>query len=154
VPLWRGGALSPLVPDRRGRQLVLADLLQDVLRQPLDALVLPGEDDLLVAGRNHFLAHQELEQQVERALFHLERVELAVDGLERERLVHVFLVRALRDEDTSGLQHVRRDALVEPAFAAHALPLEVARKIRVGVRVGILEVDVDGVTEGLARRDR
>ena len=66
----------------------------------------------------------------------------------------IFLVRALGDEHPDRLQHVRRDALVEPAFAAHALPLEIPRELGVRVGVRILEVDVDGVVKRLAGSNR
>jgi hypothetical protein len=125
-----------------------------VLGQALDALVLPGEHDLLVTRRDHLLVHHELEQQVERTLLHFESVELAFHRLEWKCLVDVLLVRPFGNEDAGGLQHVGRNALVEPALTAHALPFEIPREIRVRVGVRVLEVNVDGVVEGLAGRHR
>jgi len=92
--------------------------------------------------------HQELEHEIKGTLLHVEGIELAFHGLEGKGLLHVLLMRPLGDEDTQRLQHVRRNAPVEPALAADPLPFEIAREVGVCIGVGILQVDIDLVKKG------
>ncbi|MNR14873.1 hypothetical protein D3C85_1313710 [compost metagenome] len=59
---------------------------------------------------------------------------------------------ALGHEHAAGGQQVAVDAFVEPALAADALPFEVPGEVSVHERIRILEIDVDGMVEGLLRR--
>ncbi|CAM2160670.1 hypothetical protein PT2222_80255 [Paraburkholderia tropica] len=138
---------------RAGRQneLVFLDALDDPRRETANPLVGAGKENLLVAERNGPSVHAKAEHEIGRALAHLEGVHVAVDALKRKRLLHIFLMRALRHEDAARREQIVMDAFVEPALAANALPLEIAGEIRVHESIRVLEINIDDVMESLAR---
>src|SRR5690554_4480769 len=100
------------------------------------------KNNLLIPARNQLACFRiaEPEQDIERRLLHQSGIDLPANSLERKGFLNIIVMSSLGDEHTLVLQHIGRYTFEEPRFPAHTLPLEVARKIGVGVGIGILEI--------------
>jgi hypothetical protein len=96
----------------------------------------------------------EPELQPEGALPDVIAVQFAAYVLERESLAQVVLLRVPGDEHALLPQHIARDAVIKPLFAADALPLEVAGEVGVAVGIRVLQINRQRVMEGQARLHR